>query len=146
MRLPKEEQIPLHLLVHNRVTAHTLLQKIEPEHFTDGRLRQIFNLYVESGKQTGAAVPSAMRIQPDTADPLLAPILTSLMVQEPDYDDPEQTLKDCIRTLRLKKIRSEMKALENEIRDAEKIGNSPPIKSLLDKLVGLQKMSLEVGS
>ena len=146
LRLPKEEQIPLHLLVHNRVTAHSLLQQIEPEHFTDGRLRQIFNLCVESGKQADAAVPSNMRIQPDTADPLLAPILTALMVQEPDYDDPEQTLKDCIRTLRLKKIRSEMKVLENEIRDAEKIGNGPQIKSLLDKLVGLQKMSLEVGS
>lgn len=145
-RLPKEEQIPLHLLVHHRVTTHTLLQQIEPEHFTDGRLRKIFNLYVESDKQTGAAVPSAMRILPDTADSELTPILTALMVQEPDYDDPEQTLKDCIRTLRVKKMRSEMKTLENAIRDAEKIGNSPQIKSLLDQLVGLKKMSLEVGS
>ncbi len=145
-RLPKEEQIPLHLLVHNRVTTHTLLQQIEPEHFTDGRLRKIFNLYVESDKQTGAGVPSAMRILPDTADSELTPILTALMVQEPDYDDPEQTLKDCIRTLRVKKMRSEMKTLENAIRDAEKIGNSPQIKSLLDQLVGLKKMSLEVGS
>jgi hypothetical protein len=97
---------------------------------------------VESGKQTGAA----MRIQPDAADPRLSPILTALMVQEPDYDDWEQTLKDCIRMLRVKKIRLEMKTLENEIRDAEKVGNSPQIKLLLDKLVGLKKMSLEVGS
>jgi hypothetical protein len=140
--LPKEEQIPLHLLVHNRVTVQTLLQQIEPDHFTDDRFRQIFNLYVESGKQTGAA----MRIQPDAADPRLSPILTALMVQEPDYDDWEQTLKDCIRMLRVKKIRLEMKTLENEIRDAEKVGNSPQIKLLLDKLVGLKKMSLEVGS
>jgi DNA primase len=145
LRLPKEEQIPLHLLVHNRVTTHTLLQQIEPEHFTDGRLRKIFNLYVESDKQTGAAVPSVMRILPDTEYSELTPILTALMVQEPDYDEPEQTLKDCIRTLRVKKMRSEMKTLENAIRDAEKIGNSPRIKSLLDQLVGLKKMSLEVG-
>ncbi|MBI3811218.1 MAG: DNA primase [Nitrospirae bacterium] len=145
-RLPKEEQIPLHLLVHNRVTAQMLLQQIEPDHFTDGRLRRIFNLYVESSQQTAATVPSTARIQPDTADPALAPILTALMVQEPDYDDPDQTLRDCIRMLRVKKIRSEMKTLETAIRDAEKIGNNPQIKSLLDKLVGLKKMSLEVGS
>jgi DNA primase len=145
-RLPKEEQMLLHLLVHNRVTVQSLLQQIEPAHFTDGGLRQIFNLYVESGQPTGATAPSNMRIEPDRVDPLLAPLLTSLMVQEPDYDEPEQTLKDCIRMLRVKKMQSEMKTLENKIRDAEKIGNGSQIRSLLDQLGGLKKMSLDVGS
>jgi DNA primase len=145
-RLPKEEQILLHLLVHDRVTVHALLQEVDPQHFSDERLRRIFNLYVESGKAAGGVEPVNIKFQPDTADTELAPMLSALMIKELDYDDPEQTLRDCIRTLRMKRIRSEMKTVENEIRDAEKIGNSARIRSLLDKLVGLKKMSLEVGS
>jgi len=145
-KMPKEEYILLHLLVHDRVSVDSLIQQIQPEHFSDGNLRQIYDLYVESGRQKGAAVPFGTRIQPDRVDPLLAPLLTALMVQEPDYDEPEQTLRDCIRMLRVKKMRSEMKTLENKIRDAEKVGNGSQIRSLLDQLGGLKKMSLEAGN
>ena len=80
----------------------------------------------------------------DISDPQLASILSALMVQDPDYEDPQQTLMDCIRALRVKKIRKAMKSLESEIRNAEQSGNGPQVKSLLDQLVGLKKMSLEV--
>ncbi|MBI3995980.1 MAG: DNA primase [Nitrospirae bacterium] len=144
-KMPQEEQIILHLLVHNRVTDRTLIEPLEPEHFTEGRLRRIFNLYVESGIPAGGGALSNPVVQSEATDPQLAPILTALMVREPEYDDPEQTLRDCIRSLRVKRIRSEMKVLETEIRDAEKSGNGIQVKSLLDRLVGLKKMSLEVG-
>jgi DNA primase len=143
---PKEEQILLHLLVHDRVDINTLLQEIEPAHFSDSRLRRLFELYIESGKSAGGVVPLPVRLHPDMAEPELAPILTILMVEEPNYEEPEQTLKDCIRTLRVKKIRSQMKHLENEIREAEMTGDGSQVKSLLDKMVGLKKMSLEVSS
>jgi len=39
-----------------------------------------------------------------------------------------------------------MKHLENEIREAEKTGDGSQVRSLLDKMVGLKKMSLEVSS
>lgn len=142
--LPQEEKILIHLLVHRRVAAQRLLQEIDPGHFTDGRFRQIFNYYVESSQSGGEAMGLDMPSRSDIAEPQLASILSALMVQEPDYDDSQQTLKDCIRTLRVKKIRKEMKSLESEIRDAEQSGNGPQVKSLLDKLVGLKKMSLEV--
>jgi DNA primase len=141
---PQEEKILIHLLVHRRVTAQRLLQEIDQAHFTDERLRQIFSYCVESSQSGGEAMRLDMPSRSDIADPQLASILSALMVQEPDYDDSQQTLKDCIRTLRVKKIRKAMKSLESEIRDAEQSGNSPQVKSLLDQLVGLKKMSLEV--
>jgi len=143
---PKEEQIVLHLLVHDRVGINTLLQEIEPAHFSDSRLRRLFEMFIESGKSAAGVVPMPVRLHPDMAEPELAPVLTVLMVEEPNYDEPEQTLKDCIRTLRVKKIRSQMKHLENEIREAEKTGDGSQVRSLLDKMVGLKKMSLEVSS
>ncbi|HTN43243.1 MAG TPA: DNA primase [Nitrospiria bacterium] len=142
--LPQEEQILIHLLVHNRVTAPMLLQQIDQDHFTDGRLRQIFNQCVESSRSRGEAVRLDTPIRSERADPQLDSILSALMVKEPDYDDSHQTLKDCIRTLRVKKIRTAMKSLESEIRDAERSGDNPQVKSLLDKLVGLKKISLDV--
>jgi hypothetical protein len=142
--LPQEEQILIHLLVHNRVTAPMLLQQIDQDHFTDGRLRQIFTQCVESSRSGGEAARLDMPIHSDRTDPQLASILSALIVKEPDYDDSQQTLKDCIRTLRVKKIRAAMKSLEGEIRDAEQSGNNPQVKSLLDKLVGLKKMTLDV--
>jgi len=143
---PKEEQIVLHLLVHDRIAVDALLKEIEPSHFSDERLRRLFTLYLEAGKSGGAVIPTGLRIPPDRADSEIAPILTAFLVDEPNYDDAEQTLKDCIRTLRVKKIRVQMKTLENEIRNAEKTGDNPQVKSLLDKMVGLKKMSLEVGN
>ncbi|HEY5600336.1 MAG TPA: hypothetical protein VIK48_06550, partial [Candidatus Manganitrophaceae bacterium] len=144
-KMPQEEQIILHLLVHNRVLDRALIEPLEAEHFTESRLRRIFNLCVESGIPAGGGAQSNPVVQWEATDPQLAPILTALMVREPEYDDPEQTLRDCVRSLRVKRIRSEMKVLETEIRDAEKSGNGVQIKSLLDRLVGLKKMSLEVG-
>lgn len=142
--LPKEEQILLHLLLHNAVAAHVVLQEIRPEFFTDSRLRQIFSLWAESSKQGGNA-RSNMRVRMETADSALTPIVTVLEVMELNYDDPQQTLRDCIRILRMKEIRSTMKTLENRIRDAEKTGDGSQVKALLDQLMGLKKRSLEVG-
>ncbi|HUK55366.1 MAG TPA: DNA primase [Nitrospiria bacterium] len=145
-RLPQEEQILIHLLLHRRVTVPTLLQQIDQDHFTDGQLRQIFSRCVEISRTGGEALRSDMPIHTDMADPRRASILSALMVKEPDYEDSQQTLKDCIRTLRVKKIRTAMKTLETQIRDAEQSGNGSHVKSLLDQLIGLKKMSLEVNS
>jgi len=142
--LPQEEKMLIHLLVHRRVTAPKLLQEIDQDHFTDERLRQIFKYCVESSQSGGEAMRLDMPGRSDISDPQLASILSALMVQEPDYEDPQQTLMDCIRALRVKKIRKAMKSLESEIRTAEQSGNGPQVKSLLDQLVGLKKMSLEV--
>jgi DNA primase len=142
--LPQEEKILIHLLVHHRVEAQRLVEEIDQDHFTDERLRQIFNSCIESSQSRAEATGLDIPSRSDITDPRLASILSELMVQEPDYDDSQQTLKDCIRRLRVKKIRKAMKNLESEIRNAEQSGNGPQVKSLLDQLVGLKKMSLEV--
>lgn len=142
-KLPKEEQILIHLLIHSPEVAHTLVQAVRAEHFTDSRLRQIFSLSMELHKRGGGGLDRL--VQPGEAvDPTLTSIVTALAMQEPDYEDPQQTLKDCIRAVCLKKIRSEMKDLENQIRAAEKTGDSPLVKSLQGQWLGLKRMTLEV--
>ena len=142
VKFPKEEQIIIHLLLHNPGMVHSVAEEIQPEHFTDPRLQRIYSLLVESSKQRG--IRSDLWVRPDTADPALGPIVTALTMSEPDYDDSQQTLADCIRTLRLKKIRSAMRNLENQIRSAEKTGDGPLVKSLQGQLIGLKKMTMEV--
>ena len=144
MQLPKEEEILLHLLLHHRLSVDQLLEEIQPEDFSDPRSKQLFGALAESAKQSGTIRLQDILHQ-EAIGSELASLLTSLSLQEPDYEDIHQTMADCLRAAKLKKLRASMKSLERQIRLAEQEGRPEVIRNLQGQLLGLKKRSLEVG-
>ncbi len=144
MQLPKEEEILLHLLLHHRLSVDQLLEEIQPEDFSDPRSKQLFGALAESAKQSGTIRLQDILHQ-EAIGSELASLLTSLSLQEPDYEDIHQTIADCLRVAKLKKLRTSMKSLERQIRLAEQEGRPEVIRNLQGQLLGLKKRSLEIG-
>lgn len=140
---PKEEQILVHLLVHKPSLAGRVREAIGADQITDGCLRRIFQFLTETA--SGNPAPGNSFPGQDEGDPELRSLITALTLEEPDYDDPDRTLTDCIRMLRVKKIRQEMKTLENQIRSAEQSGDGLRVRSLQGRFLELKKMTIEVG-
>lgn len=141
-RLPKEEELLIHILIHTPGSVSEVAREIDPDHFSDDRLRTIYSALADRSNQ--GAVRGASILPPESLEAASASVLTALSVREPEYDDPLRTLKDCVRTLRIKRIHSTMKALESRIRTAEKTGDGSLVKSLQGELMGLKRMTMEV--
>ena len=141
--LPKEEEILIHLLLHQYLAPGQLLEAVPLEDFSDPRSAQVIGDLFKSQNKSGA-IRLQDALQREATHPELVSLLTALSVREPDYEDLHQTMADCIRTVKLKKLKTAMKDLENQIRRAEQEGRSEGVRSLQGQLIGLQKRSSEV--
>lgn len=144
VRLPKEEEMIIHLLLHKNDSLDPFLKVLNPEDFSDPRSRQIIDSLVNCYKSSGAPQPAEI-LNKDFTSPELASFLTGLSVREPDYEDAHQTLVDCLRAVRLKKLRTTMSELQGLISRAEQEGKSDTVRSLQNQLLGLKKKSLDSG-
>ncbi|HEY4485580.1 MAG TPA: DNA primase [Nitrospiria bacterium] len=140
-KMPQEEQILLHLLIHHPEMTQTAVEVITPAHFMDVRLQRIYQHLVEAVRQK-IVRPESLD-WPELVEPELVSVVSALLLKEPDYDDPQRTLSDCLRVLRVKNIRAAMNRLETQIREAEKTGDGPRVRSLQGELIGLKRTTLE---
>jgi DNA primase len=140
-RLPKEDEILIHLILHQQLSMPRFLKELEPEDFSDSKscslIRALAGSYYKSG-----AVQLQDLIHEEALEPQLAGLLTALSVKEPDYEDPDRTIVDCLRIVKVKKLQVQMKELEKQIRFAEKEGRSDSVRTLQGQLLGLKKRSL----
>jgi DNA primase len=141
--LPKEEEVLIHLILHHRLSVDHLLKEIQPEDFSDSRAKRILENVVESFRASGTVRLQDILPQ-EAAAPELAAHLTALSVKEPDYEDLSQTIADCIRAVKHRRLRSSMKNLERQIRLAEQEGRPELVRSLQVQLLGLKRMSLGI--
>jgi DNA primase len=144
IRLPKEEEIIIHLMLHRNDSVRAFLKDLNPEDFSDPRSRQIVNFLVNWYQSPGAPQPAEF-LNKESGDPEWSGFLTGLSVKEPDYEDAHRTLADCLRALRLKKLRSNMAELQGQISRAEQEGRSDAVRTLQNQLLGLKKKSMDTG-
>jgi DNA primase len=143
--LPKEEEILIHLMLHHRLSSSQLLTAVQPDDFSDSRSRQLVRILLESDEKSGSVKLHDV-VQLKTMDAELTSLLTALSIKEPEkeYEDIDQTVTDCLRRVKLKKLKTNMKNLETQIRQAEKEGHADLVRNLQGQLLGLQKRSSEV--
>jgi DNA primase len=143
--LPKEEEILIHLMLHHRLSSSQLLTAVQLDDFSDSRSIQMFRVLLESGDKSGNIKLHDV-LQFKTVDAELTSLLTALSIKDPEkeYEDIHQTVTDCLRRVKLKKLKTNMKNLESQIRQAEKEGHADLVRNLQGQLLGLQKRSTEV--
>ena len=143
-RFPKEEEILIHLLIHQHLSIKQLLEEIQVDDLSDPRSRQIVKTLVDCYELSGTFQLKDILHQ-DVFHPELASFLTGLSVKEPDYEDRDQTMADCLRTVKKKRLQVSMKAIQSQIGLAEQEGDLEQIRNLQNQLLGIKRKSLEVG-
>jgi DNA primase len=123
---PKEETMLVHLMVQ-RPERTKDVEGVEPNDFSDQRTRRIFQHLID---------PSTP--PPDAGEPGHS-LYTELLVREADYDDPEKTFRDCLGTLRNRKLKEEARKVGEEIRSAEHSGDWDRIKVLQKQLFSIKQ-------
>ncbi|HET6370226.1 MAG TPA: hypothetical protein VFG95_03455, partial [Nitrospiria bacterium] len=123
---PKEEKMLVHLMVQ-RPERTKDVEGVEPNDFSDQRTRRIFQHLIDPN------IPP-----PDAGEPGHS-LYTELLVREAVYDDPEKTFRDCLGTLRNRKLKEEARKVGEEIRSAEHSGDWERIKVLQKQLFSIKQ-------
>jgi DNA primase len=127
---PKEETMLVHLMVQ-RPERTKDMEGVDPNDFSDPRTRRIFQHLIDPNTPP-----------PDTGEPGHS-LYTELLVQEAVYDDPEKTFRDCLGTLRNRKLKEDARKVGEEIRSAELSGDWDRIKALQKQLYSIKQRILK---
>lgn len=133
-KLPDDEETIASLLLQNQIDPPALLGHLDLEDFTDARIRGILS-YFWNAKE--GCWSSSGRLN-EVEEPLLA-LFSRLSVRENRFENVLQTARDCILSLRAKRLRRESRELESQIKLAEKGGDLSRVKSLQQHFFRLRK-------
>lgn len=133
-KLPHDEETIASLLLQNQLDPSALVNQVDLEDFTDSRIRGILSHYwnAEEGRWSS---PGNLN---EAEAPLLA-LWSRLSVRENGFENIQQTARDCILSLRAKKLRRESSEIESKIKLAEKGGDLSLMKSLQQRFFNLRK-------
>lgn len=140
--LPPQEKILVQLLLHDPSEIPAVADRVVPDEFSNPELREIYSDMIKNPKTSGRAVP--LESKTGSSGFSRNGLLAALSLMEPDYEDSQRTLQDCIRTLKFKNFQSAMKNIEVEIRDAERTGDGEKVKSLQTELISLKRKAMDV--
>jgi DNA primase len=139
--LPKEEELLIHLMLHHRLPPE-ILSEVSPTAFADRRAREIVAAWRASAERFGRAQVSHL-LETFETDQGCSRVVTELSVREPSYEDPERIAHDCLDRLRQKRLRVELKGLEQQIRAAELEGRMDVVRSLESQILNLRRGGLQ---
>ena len=135
---PKEEELLLHLLLHERLSLDEMAKVLTPEDFSDARLRRIIRLALDRFQEGASQGGLSSLIHSELSQPEDAALLSELSLRGLGYDDPVQTGEDCIHVLKRKSQKRLLESIQRQIQAAENQGDAVQVKVLQAELIGLR--------
>jgi DNA primase len=138
--LPKDEQVLVHLLVHNALSAEMLAQLFADD-FTDLRARHLVALVLQAvAQEEGQAMDGLTRtLEAAADDPFCGGIARALSLNELPYDDAGAAFRESLKALKLRRIGSEIQDIKVAQASANREGQAETFRTLLMRMNALQQ-------
>ncbi len=135
--LPKDEEVLVRLLLHDKLTAPMLAQ-LAADDFTDPRARRLIALVLERRTEGGepAVNEEIINIQDD---PQCGGIVRALSLSELSYDDVGTAFRDSLKALKLRRIGEEIQEVKTAQMVAERAGQAETARTLMLRQNALQQ-------
>ncbi len=124
--LPKDEEVLVRLLLHERLTPEMVAQLAEDD-FTDDRARRLVSLARTAAFQEAAD------------DPACGGIARALSLSELPFDDVGAAFRESLKALKLRRIADEIREVKTAQTAAERAGHGETFRALLIRLNALQQ-------
>ena len=135
--LPKDEEVLVRLLLHDKLTAPMLAQ-LAADDFTDPRARRLIALVLERRTEGGepAVNEAIINIQDD---PQCGGVVRALSLSELSYDDVGTAFRDSLKALKLRRIGEEIQEVKTAQMVAERAGQAETARTLMLRQNALQQ-------
>jgi DNA primase len=135
--LPKDEEVLVRLLLHDKLTAPMLAQ-LAADDFTDPRARRLIALVLERRNERGepAVDEAIVNIQDD---PQSGGVVRALSLSELPYDDIGAAFRDSLKALKLRRIMDEIQEVKTAQMVAERAGQAETARALMLRQNALQQ-------
>jgi DNA primase len=129
-RRPRAEEILIHLMLKDEVTALSLRDQLRPQDFTDPLYRRAAEKIVEALDADGKLDISALLTEGDEE---LNHLISHYSVLEMEYEDPQKHCRDCVDLIKQQDPEKKMKLLYKAIQEAEARGDSATTARLMEE-------------
>ncbi|HZC67133.1 MAG TPA: hypothetical protein VE201_00810, partial [Nitrospirales bacterium] len=135
--LPKEEEVLVRLLLHDKLTPPMLTQ-LAADDFTDPQARRLITLILERRNERGepAVNEAIINIQDD---PQCGGVVRALSLSELPYDDVGTAFRDSLLALKLRRIADEIQEVKTAQMAAERTGQAETARTLMLRQNALQQ-------
>lgn len=138
--LPNDEQVLLHLLLHNSLLPEMLAQ-LSAADFTDLRARHLIALALQAGTQD--ETPDRDRVtrtlEAAADDPLCGDIARRLSLSELPYDNVGAAFRESLKALKLRRLGNDIQDVKTAQAAAEREGHAETFRTLLVRMNALQQ-------
>ena len=133
-RLPKDEEVLLHLLLHERLTPEMQAQ-FAADDFTDPRARRLVSM------AQGVLEPLTLKQALEGAgnDPVCGGLVRALILSDLPYDDIAAAFRESLKTLKLRRLADEIRDVKTAQAMAERAGHTETVRTLLLRQHALQQ-------
>lgn len=139
-RLPKDEEVLVRLLLHEKLTPERVAQ-LAADDFTDPRAKRLVSLArtaLEHGDEQ-SELGLARVFQEAGDDPVCGGIARALSFSELPYDDVGAAFRDSLKALKLRRLSNEIQDVKAAQAAAERAGQTETRRTLLMRLNALQQ-------
>ena len=134
-RLPKDEEVLLQLLLHEKCTSEMLAQLAATD-FTDPRARRLVSL-AQSAMEQGQTIHAVLADA--DSDPASEALSRALSLSEFPFDDVTAAFQQSFTTLKLRRLAMEIQETKTAHAAAERAGESETVRTLLMRSQSLQQ-------
>jgi DNA primase len=134
-RLPKDEEVLLQLILHEKCTAEMLAQLCAAD-FTDLRAKRLVSL-AQSAMEQGQTILSL--VEQEDGDAALDSLSRALSLSELPYEDVSAAFHQSFTTLKLRHLAMEIQENKTAQAAAERAGETEMVRTLLMRSQALQQ-------
>lgn len=138
LNLNPTEKLLIKLVLEEKELIEHIRQHLSPEDFQDERIAKIVSVMFELIEQGKDIEPSKLIEHFEDRDSLKF-ICESIFDSEVSLDDRERVVDDCIRIIKRKKLTLKRQRLQEEIKNAESLGDEERLNKLKNEFCNLVK-------
>jgi DNA primase len=142
-RGPTHERVLLQLMVLNPAVISRVQESMGKEGFSDLRHQKLARKLLEVGE--GREEIDIQEFLSGTEEEDLRDLVSELLLEEESIVDPDRMLEDCLRKVKLSRIRQEIQRVDEEIRQRSREKKNEPweVPGLKELLMRKQRLLLE---
>jgi DNA primase len=132
------EKLLIKLMLEESGLIHRIKDDIEPADFQDSRTSRIASILFDLAAQ-GKKIEPNLLASHIGEDEILRVICESTFMPDVSLEDKDRIVDDCIRRLKLKRIKMRRQHLHEQIKSAQHLGDEEKLHSLLEEFHHLIK-------
>jgi DNA primase len=142
-RGPAHERVLLQLMLLNPAVISRVQEAVGKEGFSDLRHQKLARKFLELGG--GREEIDIQEFLSGTEEEDLRDLVSELLLEEESLVDPDRMLEDCLRKVKLSRIRQEIQRVDEEIRQRSRERKDEPggVPGLKELLMRKQRLLLE---